>query len=54
VCFTSHEYVERDTTFSQCVSLIGLNAWEDEWFVVIEALQNQKKVRKEGGKKRIK
>ncbi len=39
--FTSHEYVERVSTFSQCVSLIGLNAWEDEWFVAVEGLQNK-------------
>jgi len=54
---TSHEYVAGATTFSQCVSLIGLNVWDDEWLVVIEALQEGEKenkylVRKKEGKKR--
>ncbi len=39
VLSTSHEYVVRVTTIFQCLSLIELNAWEDEFFVVIEALQ---------------
>jgi hypothetical protein len=36
---TSHEYVVRVTTFSQHLSLIELNAWEDEFVVFIEGLQ---------------
>jgi hypothetical protein len=38
VLSTSHEYVVRVTTFSQSLSLIELNAWEDEFVVVIETL----------------
>jgi len=49
---TSHEYVAGATTFSQCVSLIGLNVWDDEWLVAIEVLQEGKKESKEGGKKK--
>jgi len=30
-------------TFFQCVSLIELNAQEDEWFVAIEILQEEKR-----------
>jgi len=30
VHFTSHEYVVGVRTFSPCVSLIKLNAWENE------------------------
>ncbi len=44
---TSHEYVAGATTFSQCVSLIGLNVWDDEWLVVIEALQEGEKENKD-------
>jgi len=40
--FTSYEYVGI-TSFSQCVSLIELNAWKDEWLFAIEALQEGKK-----------
>jgi hypothetical protein len=40
---------------SQCVSLIELNAWKDEWLVIIKALKKGKKERKrpkEGKRKR--
>jgi len=47
VLSTSHEYVAGATTFSQCVSLIGLNVWDDEWLVVIEALQEGEKENKD-------
>ncbi len=42
VLFTSHEYVVRVTLF-QYVSLTELNAWEDEWFIGIGALQEGRK-----------
>jgi hypothetical protein len=50
VFFTSHEYVERVRTFSQCVSLIGSNAWETEWFVAIQVLQNKQREAKKVAK----
>jgi hypothetical protein len=38
VHFTSHEYVLGVTTFSPCVSLIKLNAWENEWVTNVKVL----------------
>jgi hypothetical protein len=37
---------------SQCVSLIELNAWKDEWLVIIKALQKGEKRPKKGKGKR--
>ncbi len=34
------------------MSLFDLNAWDDEWFVAIKALQKEKKVGKKGKRKR--
>jgi len=47
------EYVEV-TTFFQCVSLIDLNAWKDEWLIAIEVLQKGIKNNKDNKKKRKK
>jgi len=44
------EYVEV-TTFFQCVSLIDLNAWKDEWLIAIEVLQKGIKNNKDNKKK---
>jgi len=46
VLFTSHDYVVRVVTFSQCVSLIESNAWDNDWIIFTKVLQN--KGRKEG------
>jgi len=35
----SHKYVVKVKVVSQCVLIIELNAWEDEWLVTIEVLQ---------------
>jgi hypothetical protein len=43
VCSILHEYVGV-IIFFQCVSLIELNAWENQWLVNIEALQKGKKM----------
>jgi hypothetical protein len=51
---TSHGYVVRVKTFSQHLSLIKLNAWEDEFSVVIKALQEGLKERKKEEKNKIK
>ncbi len=40
--FRSYEYLVGTTTFFQCVLLIKLNAWKDEWLVVIEPLEKDK------------
>jgi hypothetical protein len=54
--FYINEYVVGVTTFFQCVSLIRLNAKEDEWHNVMETLQEgkrkAKKVTKKGKKKK--
>jgi hypothetical protein len=52
VLSTSHEYVVRVTTIFQCLSLIELNAWEDECFIIIKALQERKRKRKNQPKRR--
>jgi hypothetical protein len=52
---TSHNYVVGFSALSQCLSLIVLNVWDNEWLVAIEALEegkgkqrrNKKKKRKE-------
>ncbi len=49
---TSHEYVVGVTTFSQCVSLIRLNVWDDEWLVAIEALQEGENENKDLARKK--
>jgi hypothetical protein len=36
--------------FFQCVSLLELNAWEDDWFVAIDVLQKEKQKNKKGDK----
>jgi len=43
VLLTSHEYVVKVVNWSQCVLFIELNAWEDEWLVIIESLITKKK-----------
>lgn len=43
VCSILHEYVGV-IIFFQRVSLIELNAWENQWLVNIEALQKGKKI----------
>jgi hypothetical protein len=40
---SSHEYVVGVKVFSQCVSMIELNAWEDDWLVTIKVLQEGKR-----------
>jgi hypothetical protein len=40
---TSHEYVVGVISFPQCVSLIKLNAWEDERFVLIKVFRRREK-----------
>jgi len=51
VILTSYEYVVGIATFFQCVLLIKLSTWEDEWLVVIEPLEEDKNKTKEGGKR---
>jgi len=41
-----HQYVVRVATFSQCLSLIELNAQENEWLIAIKDLLNEKITRK--------
>ncbi len=54
MCFlTSNEYVGV-ITFFQCVSLIEANAGDNEWLVVIEALQKGEKKQKQSSQKREK
>ncbi len=50
--FTSHEYVVRVTIIFQCVLLIQLIAWEDEWFIATEILEEGKKKIKKAAKKK--
>ncbi len=56
MCVTSNEYVVMVTTFFQCMSLIKLNAKENEWHSAMETLQEgnrkAKKVAKKGEKKK--
>jgi hypothetical protein len=40
---SSHEYVIGVKAFCQCVSIIELIAWEDEWLVTIKVLQKGKR-----------
>ncbi len=47
---TSQEYVGVTIFFN--VSLIELNAWEDECFIIIKALQERKRKRKNQPKRR--
>ncbi len=49
--FTSHEYVVGVATFFWCVSLVALNACDDEWLVAIKNIQEKKKDINKGGKK---
>jgi hypothetical protein len=50
---TFHEYVVRVTIIFQCVLLIQLIAWEDEWFIAIEILEEgNKKIKKAAKNKR--
>jgi len=39
---TSHDYVVGFIALSQCLSLIVLNVWDNEWLVAIEALEKGK------------
>jgi hypothetical protein len=50
VLLTSHEYVVNVVNLSHCVLFIELNAWKDEWLVIIESLitKKKKKQNKEG------
>ncbi len=41
-----HQYVVRVATFSQCLSLIKLNAQENKWIVAIKILIKEKIARK--------
>ncbi len=50
--FTSHDYVVRITFFFQCLSLIELNAREDEC-LVIRVLQEGNNKNKESREKKI-
>jgi len=52
VFFTSHDYVVRITFFFQCLSLIELNAREDEC-LVIRVLQEGNNKNKESREKKI-
>jgi hypothetical protein len=36
---TSHNYVVGFSALSQCLSLIVLNVWDNEWLDAIEALE---------------
>jgi hypothetical protein len=45
VCFSYIPWICWDYNFFKYVSLIELNAWEDEWFIIIEALQEGKRKR---------
>ncbi len=52
----SNEYIVTVATFSQCVLLFELKAWEYEWFVAIKVLherkRKEKKVPKKGRRKK--
>ncbi len=50
VFFTSHDYVVRITFFFQCLSLIELNAREDECLVIRVLQEGTKKTKKVGKK----
>ncbi len=41
-----HQYVVRVATFSQCLSLIKLNAQENKWIIAIKILIKEKIARK--------
>jgi hypothetical protein len=58
VCFFLHPKNMLGLQFFFNVSLIELNAWEDEWFIIIKALQERNEKEKtnqkeEEGKKVI-
>jgi hypothetical protein len=53
VFFTSHESIIRVAIFSQCVSLIEFNRWEDQCLNIIKKLQKKKEKRKNCKKPKV-